>query len=103
MLVGGALRRHVLVSCSLLRTYACYNSVTKPAQCNPTLSHRRSLANLSWQVQHAKVGAAQPGLGHVVRHQNHRNRSIGKSPVSCNASQPKTVRDIVRELKKGEP
>ena len=103
MLGSGVLRHHVLASCSLLRTYACRNNVAKLIRCPITAPTRKSLASLSWQVQHAKQGTALPGLGPVLHLQNARSRGIFTSSISCSAAPPKTVRDIVRELKKGEP
>ena len=102
MLRSGAFRCHVLSSCPLLRTYACRTFPAKHVPCPLIPSSLRRVASLSWQVQHAKQGAALPGLGHVVRQQSDRSRGICTSTVSCSATQPKTVRDIVRELKKGE-
>ena len=38
----------------------------------------------------------------MLHQQDHRSRTIFTSSISCSAATPKTVRDIVRELKKGE-
>ncbi len=103
MLGSGVLRHRVLTSCSLLRTYACRSSVARLSQCPLRHCNRSSLASLSWQVRHAKQGTALPGLGPALIPQDNRSRGICTSTVVCSASPPKTVRDVVRELKKGEP
>ena len=102
MLGSGALRRHVLSSCTLLSTYVCSHRVSNVPQYRVLPSSSRKLTSLSWQVQHAKQGILLPGLSYGSHQATSRFRRICTS-IICKADAPKTVREIVRELKKGTP
>ena len=102
MLGSGALSRQVLSSCTALSRYACSCGASQALQLSAIASYRRSSGSLiSWQIQHAQQSTLQPRHGSAVPQLPARSRGICTS-VSCKANSPKTVRDIVRELKKGE-
>ena len=102
MLGSGALSRQVLSSCAAFSRYACSCGASQALQRPAIASYRRSSGSLiSWQIQHAQQSILQPRPGCAVPQPPARGRGICTS-VSCKADSPKTVRDIVRELKKGE-
>ena len=102
MLGSGALSRQVLSSCAALSRYACSCGASQALQRSAIASYRRSSGSLiSWQIQHAQQSTLQPRHGSAVPQLPAKSRGICIS-VSCKANSPKTVRDIVRELKKGE-
>ena len=85
-----------------LSRYACSCGASQALQRSATASYRRSSGSLiSWQIQHAQQSTLQPRHGSAVSQLPAKSRGICIS-VSCKANSPKTVRDIVRELKKGE-
>ena len=102
MLVSGALRRQLLSSCAALSRYTCLCGASQALQRPATAAARRSSGSLiSWQIQHAQQSVLQPRHGSAAPRLAARSRGICTS-ISCKAGSPKTVRDIVRELKKGE-
>ena len=102
MLGSGALRRQVLSSCAAISQYACSCGASRALQRSATAAARRSSGSLiSWQIQHAQQSTLQPRHGYAAPRLAARSRGICTS-ILCKAGSPKTVRDIVRELKKGE-
>ena len=102
MLGGGSLSRQVLSSCAALSRYACSCRASQVLQPSAIAAYRRSSGSLiSWQIQHAQQSTLQSRPGCAAPRLSPRSRGICIS-VSCKADSPKTVRDIVRELKKGE-
>ena len=103
MLGYGVLSRHVLCSCKSLSRYICSSrhSGLHTGQRPYLALNTRRWNSLSSEAQHAKQGTRLVDLSYRSHQLAPRCRSIHTS-ISCQASQPKTVRDIVRELKKGK-